>query len=356
MSVRPFLLFLLACSLCFACRTRQRRQIRPAFYFWQTVYRPDSATLACLDAVQCQALYLKIFDIGVDAAAGGIQPYSRLLLGDTAGLRGRTLIPCIFITNQVFEKIPAGQIEWLAGKISAALRDHPLYDWLGPGYELQIDCDWTAGTAAAFFQFLRRLRQQLPAGTRLSATIRLHQYKYPDRTGVPPVDRGMLMFYNTGNIDDPEERNSIFDLEEARGYLKGAPPRYPLPLDVALPIFSWSLVYRDGALWKIIPGLQPGALADTAFFEPEAAQSAAAARPVWTVLQSTLRDGQYLRPGDQIRWEALSPAQLRDAAGLAAQFDLAADARAAFFHLDTASIRRFPARYLGDVCAILQQP
>jgi hypothetical protein len=62
------------------------------------------------------------------------------------------------------------------------------------------------------------------------------------------------MLYNTGDIDTPDETNSIFKPEDAKKYLKGAPASYPLPLDVALPAFSWTLVFRDGELWKILPG------------------------------------------------------------------------------------------------------
>src|SRR5207253_974111 len=67
--------------------------------------------------------------------------------------------------------------------------------------ELKMDCDWSEGTRAAYFTFLATLRDLArPTGITLSATIRLHQIKYRERTGVPPVDRGMLMFYNIGRI------------------------------------------------------------------------------------------------------------------------------------------------------------
>ncbi|MEY3248382.1 MAG: hypothetical protein RL742_425 [Bacteroidota bacterium] len=351
-SVRLLCLFLLL-PLLPACR-RETRTVRPAFYCWQTRYAPDSTARAYLDALRCQTLYIKLFDIG--RAEGAIQPYARLDLADTAGLAGREIVPCVFLTNAVFEGIREAELRSLSDQLAAALLEHPLYRRLAPGAEVQFDCDWTPSTRDAFFAFLQKIRAKLPPNTRLSATIRLHQYKYPKQTGVPPADRGMLMFYNTGDIDDPEARNSIYDDPDARAYLRGAPARYPLPLDLALPIFHWSLVYRDGELWKIIPGLTSAELADTAFFAPAPMENAATAAPVYTVKRATLREGHYLRPGDWVRWEGLSPAQLRDAAGLAAQFDLAPDARVAFFHLDSALIRRFPVGYLHDVCRIISIP
>lgn len=343
------LLFLLSCG-------KQPRTTHAAFFHWQTRYAPDSTALAYIDKLHCRTLYIKLFDIGREEGSGAIRPYARLELADTAGLAGREIVPCVFITNAVFDGIYEAQIQTLAQKLAAALQTHPLYGRLGPQPEIQFDCDWTPSTREAFFSFLKNIRAQLPQNTRISATIRLHQYKYPKQTGVPPADRGMLMFYNTGDIDDPEERNSIYDDADARAYLQGAPRRYPLPLDVALPVFHWSLVYRDGELWKIIPGLTTAELADTVFFKPVAIENAASAAPVWTVKRATLREGHYLRPGDWVRWEGLSPAQLRDAAGQAAQFDLAPDARVAFFHLDSALIRRFPVGYLHDVCRILTIP
>ena len=81
--------------------------------------------------------------------------------------------------------------------------------------EVQFDCDWTQITKNNFFYFLSYFKKQLanrismttPDPLRdlqtepvVSATIRLHQLKFPEKTGVPPVDKGMLMFYNTGNL------------------------------------------------------------------------------------------------------------------------------------------------------------
>ncbi len=55
----------------------------------------------------------------------------------------------------------------------------------------------------------RAVREQ--SGLPLSSTIRLHQIKYRERTGVPPVERGMLMFYNMGQFSADPEARAIFD-------------------------------------------------------------------------------------------------------------------------------------------------
>ena len=79
----------------------------------------------------------------------------------------------------------------------------------------------------------------------ISTTIRLHQIKYPERTGIPPVDKGMLMFYNMGKIDAHAVNNSIYNDNDAGKYA-GSVTKYPLPLDVVLPVFGWVIHIRDG--------------------------------------------------------------------------------------------------------------
>lgn len=320
-------LFLLA-----SCQ-QPSRTISPAFYYWQTQFALSQEARDLLDTLSCRRLYVKFLDVGREG--GTIQPYSLLEVIDTQGIEGRQIVPCVFLTNSVFQDIDDKTLLWLAQKTGQALasagRQFP--ETAFP--EIQFDCDWTAGTRQAFFTFLRNMRHELPAGTQISATIRLHQYKFPEQTGVPPADRGMLMLYNTGNIDDPEARNSIYRPEDAQTYLQGAPGQYPLPLDVALPAFSWALVYRDGELWKIIPNVS-----DTAYNG--------------RIPHNTFFGGQYLREGDLVRVETIDSALMLQAARQTAGLPLADSAVAAFYHLDDAAVQRYPARLFKTVCETIQ--
>lgn len=327
-----------------ACTATVPKPLEPAFYCWETVFQPDSAELAILDNLACKALYIKILDIGKNASTGAIEPYARLDLRDTAAWRRHTIVPCIFITNEVFTGISREKMQWLAGKIATVSRD------FAPFNEFQVDCDWTGTTRESYFYFLGLLRKQLPKGATLSATIRLHQYKFPEKTGVPPVDRGMLMFYNTGDVDQDTERNSIFHPEDARKYLDGAPSNYALPLDLALPLFSWAQVFREGELWKIIPGPLPlvemranGKYREYSTLEPFPAR-------LWEVVEGTFLGGHYLRPGDRLRVSEIPKELLMELAQLARRLDLADDARLAFFHLGIAPEEHFSAQQLDLVC------
>jgi len=314
----------IAALVCLLSCQAPPQPVQPAFFHWQNRLALAPSETALLDSLLCRTLYVKFLDIAKDAG-GSIRPYSLLAVGDTAGLAGRTIIPCVFITNNVFQHISEEKLNWLAQKTATALES--VGEQLPErGFsEIQFDCDWTESTRAAFFSFLKKIRLLLPPGARLSATIRLHQYKFPDRTGVPLVDRGLLMLYNTGDIHDPDEINSIFQSAAAEKYLQGAPPEYPLPLDVALPAFSWALIYRDGDLWKIIPNQ----------------------------LKTQNPALPLLLPDDLVRYETVDTSLLRQAAALAAGIRLAPDARVAFFHLDPSTVRRYPAGYLRALCEMI---
>lgn len=311
-----------------ACHHSQPQPLIPAFYCWQTSFALSPEQQEYLQQIGCKKLYVKIADIGLEEGNAEIIPYSQLQVADTTGLSNFEIVRVVFITNEVFQNLTAEKSTWLAEKI-AALDALPASK--AGRQEWQIDCDWTNSTRAAFFKFLENLRKKLPAGACLSATIRLHQYKFPDRTGVPPVDRGMLMCYNTGDIDNAATANSIFDPADARKYLLGAPKNYPLPLDLALPAFSWTLVYRDNELWKIIPGEH-------------------AEIPMGILEKGTFLAGHYLRPGDLLRRETISAELLKNAAQLAAAADLADNATLAFFHLDAATRQHYPVQLIDAVC------
>ncbi len=323
---------------------KKRKNAECAFYYWQTTLTGTEAQAQYLDSLYCKALFVKVLDIGKDEFTGVIRPYALLEVLDTRLLNNREWVPCVFITNEVFEGISTEKNGWLAERTLMAVEDIARR-MPAPYRELQIDCDWTNGTRDAFFLYLKALGHRLDTGIELSATIRLHQYKFPDRTGVPPVDRGVLMAYNTGDIVHFERENSIYSPQDAEKYWHGRKSTYPLPLDLALPLFSWTLLYRDSVLHKIIPGIPWHELADTFRFEllgalPDASR--------YQVVHETFLSGHYLRPGDLLRTEEISPELLEK---IVRQARINPEQRVAFFHLDTAVINRFPPNLIKYICA-----
>lgn len=108
--------------------------------------------------------------------------------------------------------------------------------------EIQIDCDWTASTQEAYFKFLHILKEKAKdKQIQLSATIRLHQLSMTP----PPVDRGILMMYNTGDVKQLSCQKPILDMKDVAPYIQHL-GSYPLPLSAAYPLFSWRVLFREG--------------------------------------------------------------------------------------------------------------
>ena len=83
-----------------------------------------------------------------------------------------------------------------------------------------MDCDWTASSREGYFRALRELSDSLHRrGESLHATLRLHQYRSPRATGIPPADRLTLMAYNMGPVTAAPGRLSVLDLPELRRWL-----------------------------------------------------------------------------------------------------------------------------------------
>lgn len=296
-------------------------------------------------------MYVKFFD--VDWSENQAIPVP---LAETGGWEDRKIgalkkaeieiIPCIFITNQVFQNIPDGKIEWLSKRIQEklfALKPENL-----TFKEIQFDCDWTSSTRDRFFKFLKIFKKKFDnQGFKLSATIRLHQLRDFQDTGVPPVDRGMLMFYNTGDVESWAEENSILDLQAAENYLPSSNFRFPtsnfpIPLDLALPIFHWGVLFRDGKMIRLINNLETSELQDTLRFHKISNNR-------FEVIKSTYLDGYYLYKNDCIRTEAMDTTLLTKAADLLTNRIKNRNLTLAFYHLDTSTIKHFPHEFLEKI-------
>lgn len=322
----PFFLLLLP-----ACRHKgECVPPRAAFYHWQTRLRLAPSQRQLMDSINAKKLYVKFFDIDLDKNG---QPAPRAVVQlDTHLLQNITIVPTVFITNRTFKKNSKKNIEILAENIFFKIKQ--IMAGAYPPLEIQFDCDWTASTRDPYFYFLQ-YAATLSEAPVLSTTIRLHQYKYPGQTGVPPVDRGMLMFYNMGEVDEWETGNSILDTTIAKKYLSPEQP-YPLPLDVALPLFRWGAVFRNGRLAYLINDLGEEQLTDTARF-------VAMAPHRYGVGKSTYLNGYYLYAGDRIRLEGISPGLLQKAAALLAPVVKKTakphSLTVSFYHLGTAARR-----------------
>lgn len=116
----------------------------------------------------------------------------------------------------------------------------------------------------------------------------------------------VLQFRRTDPSGDPE--NSILDSVSLKKYLRGTVAVYPLPLDVALPVFSWGVVFRGGSFFNIINSPDSSQLADNQRFEQVSPTR-------FLSKKGTILQGIYLHPGDLIRLERPSPELITMAMG-----------------------------------------
>jgi hypothetical protein len=266
---------------------------RRAFYYWRTVLNWNTSDTEFARATGAERIYVRVFD--VDISGTRAVPRAPLRIVSRPPLE---IVPVVFVRPYVVSRLSQNDLRDLASSIVSKTQE-----LVGEYAELQIDCDWTPSTRENFFFLLRAIRHKIPPNVILSATIRLHQVKFRDRTGIPPVDRGALMVYGMTPPSDPHTTNSILSLSEASLYLAGQSP-YELPLDGAVPVYSSAVLFHNGRFRRLLGEVEemPGA----GFVH----------RGNWfCVKEATEWQGAALVKGDCVRVEIADPKlamQLRD--------------------------------------------
>lgn len=256
-----FLIFL--SFLIFSCSHNETER---AIYFWKSDFKLSDAEKEFVSNHDIKKIYIKYFDVDIDADYAKPIPLASLAFNEKP-TKAYRIIPTVFITNRSLQKLNKKDVEELANKICQRIIDMNTHFELEDIIEIQIDCDWTASTQKKYFLLLQEIRKNNYFEDKiLSATIRLHQIKYMDESGIPPVDRGLLMCYNISNIKDFNVRNSIFDINEAGKYTDEL-SNYKIPLDIALPIYSWGVVFDAQKFKMIINNINLEELENTANFE-----------------------------------------------------------------------------------------
>ncbi|PWA06597.1 hypothetical protein DB895_04065 [Flavobacterium psychrotolerans] len=218
-----------------ACKEQKTPAI--AFYYWKTIFSLTSSEKNTLKENKVKKLYLRYFDI--DLSSKSEQPYPQSPICFKEKSIDFTIVPVIYIKNKVLLS-KSINVENLAKKTNDFIQQINTKNQLSCR-EIQIDCDWTLTSKDNYLKFITCFKKI--SGKKLSATIRLHQIKYFKKTAIPNVDKGVLMYYNMGKIA-PDSLNSIYDESIADRYLKSI-KKYPLSLNIALPIYSWAIHIRE---------------------------------------------------------------------------------------------------------------
>ena len=308
----------IVCSLVFAAfialmsfqSASTSRSQNHAFYYWKTRWEASPVLLDELRDQKISRLYMRFFDVKWNDRHGSPYPDSPLIFGSTPP-RGITIVPVVYLTNNVFLNTSVDGAADLATKVLNRVELMLTSQKLN-FRELQIDCDWTEHSRGSYFRFIKQLHDSLnPSGIVVSTTVRLHQIKYYGRTGIPPADRAMVMFYNFGRIEAYSERSSIFNDTDAIKYSRYL-AEYPLALDVSLPLFSWAIHSRDGQVLGLLEKSNLDGIKQSTNFSAEGDH-------YFLAKSSFFFHGQYYRKGDKLILEETTPQTTERAAQLASE-------------------------------------
>ncbi len=244
----------------------QKEKLTYSFYHWESNFKQKDIK---------EKLYIKVLDISYS---------NKFEIIKTTFLQKapKDFVPIIYITNDTLKKV---NYETLSKSILSYISSLE-------SKELQIDCDWTLSTKSKYFKLLENLKEKL--NKTLSATIRLHQIKYYHKTGIPPVDYGVLMYYNMSDIANFDTKNSILDNSIARKYHYNF-DTYKLKLKLALPLYSQAIQFRHKKALSIFEGVKKSDF-DKRYFKYLDTNK-------YKVIKSTYFKGRYVYKNDIFRFE-----------------------------------------------------
>jgi len=327
--MKKILLFLICCSI-LSCK--KEYTVERSFCYWKTTYWNDSIDQRTADSLGVKHIYLRLFDVGWNPYAKSAAPMATLWdFSDDANQMQVT--PCIYITNDAMQQSTRPQLKKLAEDVRQRMNTilqgtrertarYTAYKKVSDSVykgdmdsleryertmfdnrikEILIDCDWTQASRDNYFYFLSELKKEIPA-YKVAATIRLWQYRDHEKAGVPPVDNGLLMCYNMESPTDHKNKNSIGSPKILKQYVNH--DDYPLKLNVALPIFNWSLVFRGGQFL--------GILANSNMIDMNGKRFKKIDENRYVFTRDEVIGETFYRNGDEVRVEKVSDAEMRE--------------------------------------------
>ncbi|QOG03443.1 hypothetical protein [Flavobacterium sp. MDT1-60] len=289
---KSFLIFFV--FLLTACSKNDKPII--AFYYWKTVFKLSETEKEVLKDNNVEKLYIRYFDVGLNPKTTEPIPVSPIhFQGNVSKF---DIVPVVFIQNKVMLKSNIN-VDDLAKKTFRLVNEINVKNNIVCS-EIQIDCDWTLASKENYLRFIERFKKL--SHKKLSATIRLHQVKYFKRTKIPNVDSGVLMYYNMGTIA-PDSINSIYNHQIAEKYLKSL-KKYPLHLDIALPIYSWAIHIRNQKVIGLRSKLNVAQLKKDNNFEQINSI-------FFKVKKSNYKNGFFYEEGDMLKIEPIAAEDLK---------------------------------------------
>ncbi|MDM8160874.1 hypothetical protein QUH73_13705 [Labilibaculum sp. K2S] len=282
-----------------SCSQKDTAKKEISFYHWKSKAEFNSQYQESLKSANANKIYLHYFDIISEHEPNwyddGIVP-TYVLKSVAKEYKEFEIVPVVYITNRVFQ-VSNLEIQKLSNRIRDLVNQISLKHFNKKIAQIQIDCDWTESTKYAYFELLENLGEEFD----LDVTIRLHQIKFKERTGIPPVKKGTLMLYNVGDLKDMNQ-NSILQNSIVKQYIDSE-TKYPLPLNIALPLFSQTVIKNKDNEIKIIKNAERTKFKNDPHFKQVDVKN-------FQVVKDTLCKGFYLSEGYEIKLEELSVAEI----------------------------------------------
>lgn len=331
------IIFILLFAVLNGAGCEKEHEVVRSFCYWKTDLNFQKEDDSLMRELDVKHLYVRFFDVDWNPYAK--EPLPVATIGNVSlNESNPDITPSIFITNEVVLQSNKKQLDSLAVRIAKRVNQIGLKmnetkadvianaivypkdyykqkDYKRINYdsvkalelaklkvdfkEILIDCDWSEKSKDNYFYFLKQIKKGFPTA-QISSTIRLWQYKFASKAGIPPVDKGLLMCYNLTKPDDFKTKNSIGTSNELAQYITHS--EYKLKLDIALPLYSWAVVFR-GNQFK-------GILSDYDLLLKDSIKLKKSSESKYVLEDDVLVGQTYLRNGDEIRIEKISEEEL----------------------------------------------
>jgi len=322
-----YILILLLLS--FSCSEEDVSKDEIAFYHWKAKADFTKSYSEAIRTADANTIYMHYFDIESIKEPSwrddGIYPTYVLKSVDEA-YKKLNVIPVVYIDNRVLKTEKLDVLN-LADRISKLIDQISTKHFKKTIQQIQIDCDWTMKTKSEYFALLKALKSKFDIGV----TIRLHQIKFQNKTGVPPVNRGTLMLYNMGDLRNTNE-NSILESAIVGQYINEG-STYPLKLKIALPLFAQTVVTNNNNKIKLIKNTDRRFLENDPHFEQIDATN-------FKLVKDTLYKGFYLAEGYNLKLEEVKSSEISASYDLIKESKLKTDGLI-FYHLDDRSLSNY---------------
>jgi hypothetical protein len=301
-----------------------------SFFYWKVKFDPGKEDRDFLDRLGTKKIYARFFDVVWDAGKKQALPADKIIF-DTGKIKYE-IIPVVFLTSKTLENIESGKIPELSSNIAKEIAGLSEKNDLRIK-EIIIDNDWTKLTGDKYFKLLRYIKKYFGdngKNIRVSSTVRLHQLKYYRETGVPPVETGYLMIYNTFSPTDYTDKNTIFDVNSVKRYVNT--DRYPVKLTACFPLFSWAIQYDANKKFiRLYEGINGNDLKNNVNFRKSG--------NIFTAANDSDLMNKKVFKGDFIKFDGIKTSDIKKIFGIISQKKLYNN-EIIFYNYDTDSLKK----------------